>query len=285
MEKEQKQSQNSHLPGKDKLQTPEAVVREESAKQQTQAFHQRVDKHGRSFGDRVSTKQTRAPPPIQLEPSRAPRFVERGINNQSESQNYTSPQYVKNRRYHPYEASHRRVPFPQKELKEWRANPATETPRQENDPSDTRTQQEVNPRRNDQEQRVLEQQIQTPSQEEVMEELHEVTRQYLSCDNPKEAAARQMRVHESNARGLMEETAASIINTAIENAIAIHLLNNEQVSTLNARSPTVNIEDKNIQMEEQNREQRQLELERREEPEVSQTSRRRGRPSPQNQKS
>lgn len=44
-----------------------------------------------------------------------------------------------------------------------------------------------------------------------MEELHEVTRQYLSCSDPVEAAARRQRVLFSDANGLMEETAAAIM--------------------------------------------------------------------------
>ncbi|CAN6851121.1 unnamed protein product [Brassica oleracea] len=47
--------------------------------------------------------------------------------------------------------------------------------------------------------------------EEVMEDLHHVTRQYLSCPDPVEAAARRQRVSFVDASGQMEETAASII--------------------------------------------------------------------------
>lgn len=51
-----------------------------------------------------------------------------------------------------------------------------------------------------------------------MEELHEVTRQYLSCPDPVEAAARRQRVHFSDVNGLMEATAASILTTAATKA-------------------------------------------------------------------
>lgn len=44
-----------------------------------------------------------------------------------------------------------------------------------------------------------------------MEDLHHVTRQYLSCPDPVEAAARRQRVSFVDASGQMEETAASII--------------------------------------------------------------------------
>uniref|UniRef100_M4DG32 Uncharacterized protein n=1 Tax=Brassica campestris TaxID=3711 RepID=M4DG32_BRACM len=50
--------------------------------------------------------------------------------------------------------------------------------------------------------------------EAVMEELHEVTRQYLSCPDPVEAAARRQRVLTGDANGQMEETARAIIKAA-----------------------------------------------------------------------
>lgn len=57
-----------------------------------------------------------------------------------------------------------------------------------------------------------------PSTEEVMEELHEVTLQYLNCPDPKEAAARRQRVLISDAIGDMEEAASTITAAAIRNA-------------------------------------------------------------------
>lgn len=47
-----------------------------------------------------------------------------------------------------------------------------------------------------------------------MEELREATLQYTMCADPIESAARRQRVLQSDASGLMEETATSIINTA-----------------------------------------------------------------------
>ncbi|WZZ87172.1 hypothetical protein YC2023_115751 [Brassica napus] len=47
--------------------------------------------------------------------------------------------------------------------------------------------------------------------ETIMEELHEATRQYLSCDDPTEAAARRQRVMIGDAKGEMEKAAASIL--------------------------------------------------------------------------
>ena len=50
-----------------------------------------------------------------------------------------------------------------------------------------------------------------PTMEEVMEDLHHVTRQYLSCPDPVEAEARRQRVLLGDASGQMEETAVAII--------------------------------------------------------------------------
>lgn len=44
-----------------------------------------------------------------------------------------------------------------------------------------------------------------------MKDLQDVTKQYLSCTNPTEAAARKQRVLVGDASGLMEKTAASIL--------------------------------------------------------------------------
>lgn len=53
-----------------------------------------------------------------------------------------------------------------------------------------------------------------PSTEEVMNELHEVTLQYINCDDPVESTARRQRVLHGDAQGDMEEAAARIIAAA-----------------------------------------------------------------------
>lgn len=60
------------------------------------------------------------------------------------------------------------------------------------------------------------------TREEVMEELQEATRQYQSCTDPKEAAARIQRAITGDALGQMEETAELIIASVTERA-AEHL--------------------------------------------------------------
>lgn len=47
--------------------------------------------------------------------------------------------------------------------------------------------------------------------EEVMNDLHDATLQYINCDDPVESAARRQRVLHGDALGEMEETAARII--------------------------------------------------------------------------
>ncbi|KAJ4881686.1 Uncharacterized protein Rs2_38741 [Raphanus sativus] len=54
-----------------------------------------------------------------------------------------------------------------------------------------------------------------PSKDQILQELHEVTKQYLSCADPVEAAARHRRVLEGDAEGLMEQTADSILAATI----------------------------------------------------------------------
>lgn len=50
-----------------------------------------------------------------------------------------------------------------------------------------------------------------PTTAEVMEELREVTLQYLNVEHPTERAARQQHVLQSELDGTVEETAANIV--------------------------------------------------------------------------
>lgn len=63
---------------------------------------------------------------------------------------------------------------------------------------------------------------QQQSREQVMEELHDVTLQYLSCADPKEARARQHRVLEGDAIGLEEEVAAGILSATTMNPVILN---------------------------------------------------------------
>ncbi|CAA7062158.1 unnamed protein product [Microthlaspi erraticum] len=55
-----------------------------------------------------------------------------------------------------------------------------------------------------------------PTTEEVMEELREVTVQYVNCPDPGESAARQQRVNQSEEQGLLATTAENIIAAATD---------------------------------------------------------------------
>lgn len=54
------------------------------------------------------------------------------------------------------------------------------------------------------------------TREAVLEELHEVTRQYLSCPDPVEAAARRQRVQYTDENGLTEATTSAMLATTAE---------------------------------------------------------------------
>ncbi|KAF3485097.1 hypothetical protein F2Q69_00055453 [Brassica cretica] len=78
---------------------------------------------------------------------------------------------------------------------------------------------------------------QIPTMEAVMEDLHEVTRQYLSCPDPVEAAARRQRVLHGNAQGQMEETATAIIAAARKRQDQQALVFGERTSESNPVTP------------------------------------------------
>lgn len=174
----------------------------------TDTFKERVDRHGRSFGSRVSTKQTRNPPPEYYRPptknSSSLSWARR--HEPEKSPSFASPPFVTNRD-HPREAhSQGRVLFPTKELqRQWRP---IQQVRQTNEPQKTAT-EDLMPQ--------AKQLTIIPTRETVMEELHEATRQYLSCSDPVEAAARRQRVQYGDAQGDMEKAADAIIAAAINN--------------------------------------------------------------------
>lgn len=67
-------------------------------KQKSHTFMERVNRHGNPFGERVSTKRTWVPPPVNA--SRAHNSSEqtwRHNNTHGESKKYSTPQYTKNR--------------------------------------------------------------------------------------------------------------------------------------------------------------------------------------------
>lgn len=82
--------------------------------QPTAAFHERIDRHGNSFGARVETKQTRVPPPAKvLEKSRDEMLSWRNkrVEDESDRLDYNSPPYTKRREPLTGRGLNRRPPF------------------------------------------------------------------------------------------------------------------------------------------------------------------------------
>ncbi|KAJ4886796.1 Uncharacterized protein Rs2_26544 [Raphanus sativus] len=187
----------------------------EQSKERTEpvlhAFRARVDRHGNPYGERVSTKQTRAPPPP---PSKRSDNPSQPLGNQKSmqerSQHLLSPPFTHHRQSSYRETSRGRNLFPQRSQGQWRAKQLT-GPEEEH----TRDTEPANPPPRESllpanpQTIVAEPGIRT--MDEVLEELHETTRQYLNCPDPVEAAARRQRVLQGDALGQTEEVAASII--------------------------------------------------------------------------
>jgi len=178
------------------------------------AFNDRVDRHGNSFGNRIATKQTRVPPPVKATTDRADttqNWRSRTHTQEVENQGYVSPPYT-NRRDGRRERNYMRAPFPQRGLSEWRIKPTNlhsvmEELEQIQDKSQ-RTQRDLPAHKS-----LHQTQGEKQAEEQVLKELDEATRLYLSCPDPTEAAARKQRVMNGDAKGQREETAAFILNS------------------------------------------------------------------------
>ncbi|CAN6885914.1 unnamed protein product, partial [Brassica oleracea var. botrytis] len=83
-----------------------------------------------------------------------------------------------------------------------------------------------------------------PTTEEVMEELREVTFRYTNVQDPTESAARRQRVLDSEVHGLMEKTAAGIISNA-EAAAGL----NQQLMSLQPSATTIPIFGHSVEVE------------------------------------
>lgn len=176
-------------------------------------FKERVDRHGVPFGQRVSTKQTRNPPPEPQTERESPKLTWRERTTHENSKDYSSPSYTKERQPTKVYSGRSKDLFPSRTKEQWRPKSTLNSdasPRGTNN-HQTTEEGEINPTTQEQ---IMLINNQIPTREAVMEELHEVTRQYLSCSDPVEAAARRQRVMYSDANGQMEETATAIIKAA-----------------------------------------------------------------------
>ncbi|WZZ42509.1 hypothetical protein YC2023_038768 [Brassica napus] len=179
----------------------------------TGAFHERVDRHGNSFGARVATKQTRVPPPtMTLEKTREETYNWRSkaLEKSPDDQMYSSPPYTKRRDLLRERITQRQKPFPQKGLSEWRMKPTTQIlSKVHTDAPNATTSHDqglmIIQGKNQQET------SKEQTEEQIINELNEATLLYLNCPDPTEAAARRQRVLAGDAKGQTEETAAGLL--------------------------------------------------------------------------
>ncbi|KAJ4885660.1 Uncharacterized protein Rs2_35753 [Raphanus sativus] len=153
-------------------------------KQDGESFYQRVDRHGRPFGSRVTSEASRVQP----------------------LRNKITPN-----------VGGRKPPKPPQ--LQWRVRERAESPLEQfanlhsNSPATPKTSLE----RNLHESEFSKQPI-IPSTEEVLEDLREVTLQYVNCVDPNESAARRRRVIQGETNNLMAETASKIVAAATASA-------------------------------------------------------------------
>lgn len=158
----------------------------------------------------MNTKQTRNPPLEVPTKTMETSTTWRKRTTSERNQVYYSPTYVKDREGTSKSSQRRRDIFPQRTSGQWRPKQTKEllaTPNEATNYHET-TAGTNNLNANMQQELRADQ---TPSMEAVMEELQEVTRQYLNCHDPVEARARKQCVLQGDANGLMEKTSARII--------------------------------------------------------------------------
>lgn len=195
--------------------------RRETTKQNQEEFNSRVDRHGNTYGERVGTKQTRNPPPEINQGGRREDAQTWKTKPTQELTHYNgSPAYSKQREVTSRKGQRGRDLFPQRSEGLWRPKQAQVPlvisenaiaklpPRAEQETTGYEINSAMLPSSHQQQRS---QHSQGRAKEAIMEDLHEVTRQYMSCDDPVEAAARRQRVLYTDANGLMEETAARIL--------------------------------------------------------------------------
>ncbi|WZZ26394.1 hypothetical protein YC2023_009795 [Brassica napus] len=214
-------------------------------------FHQRLDRHGKPSGERISASlvSTRGPK-NKLTPSlgKTEQYRKRPIDTEVETednirfpaQRQTSPINRTNDRIEPRLEG---CPLPVQH------SPPYSTVRTRNSASHEKRRRQIFPPNSSENQRQVHEGDSTrmegtnnshnrergpprtplmptapdsqslpnaPSMEAVMEELREVTYQYTNCPDPVESASRRQQVLDGEVHGLMEETAARIIAAAVE---------------------------------------------------------------------
>ncbi|CAH8344034.1 unnamed protein product [Eruca vesicaria subsp. sativa] len=156
-------------------------------------YQERLDRYGNPFGNRVSTKQTRVPPPPPTEtrPGKSDNVTWRKISAEQETNEtgYKSPSFTRTRETRDARNGINRPLFPQRETREWRVKNPHQS---QNDLS------QQNPTR-------------YQTEDEIRKDLDEATLRYVNHPDPTEAAARRQRVLATDTNGQTEETASYIM--------------------------------------------------------------------------
>ncbi|CAN7024622.1 unnamed protein product, partial [Brassica rapa subsp. trilocularis] len=167
-------------------------------------FGKRVDRHGRRYGERISTRHTRNPPPLKEQVSPHQMYARRSHHEPQDKAEYYSPQYTKQRRHHPYESSRRGPLFPQRDVREWRVKQSLDTRQKESTPTSTR-QAPAPPVPQEQTLQNLDVNLQNQTREEIMEQLQEYTRQYLSLIMGNDPSEAMIEAHNQDTRRIEEK--------------------------------------------------------------------------------
>ncbi|KAF3539996.1 hypothetical protein F2Q69_00025163 [Brassica cretica] len=226
--------QISYQRRREEVSTPTRAGKSESKPVRTlEAFHERVDRHGNTYGARVATKQTRVSPLAK----RTEKLREeihswkpKSHDKEPEPQGYNSPPYTKRRDQGLGRHLQNQNSFPQRELSEWRAKPPTlPTPSAQSDRTEPEEPQNYGPQKSQiQTEQVS---IRYKSEEQVMKDLNDATLRYLSCPDPTEANARRQRVRIGDARGQTEEAATEIMKACGQPAEHVAVSTLEQQKT------------------------------------------------------
>ncbi|WZZ26393.1 hypothetical protein YC2023_009794 [Brassica napus] len=213
-------------------------------------FHQRLDRHGKPSGERISASlvSTRGPK-NKLTPSlgKTEQYRKRPIDTEVETED--NIRFPAQRQTSPINRTNDRIerrlegcPLPVQH------SPPYSTVRTRNSASHKKRRRQIFPPNSSENQRQVHEGDSTrmegtnnghnrerglprtplmptapdsqslpnaPSMEAVMEELREVTYQYTNCPDPVESAARRQQVLDGEVHGLMEETASRIIAAAL----------------------------------------------------------------------
>ncbi|CAN7012057.1 unnamed protein product [Brassica oleracea var. botrytis] len=186
-------------------------------------YQQRLDRHGKPFGDRFSTALFRPTGPKNKIAPRLTHDYDRSKENlrENDEKEYSSPPYTRRRlnnhgeaqRRENHSTRHRNSRAP----KQWRARSPLLA--QEATPPSALFQPPRSSVGRNLNVMDFPPDPTIPYREEVMEELREVTLQYIKCADPVESATRKQRVLLSELDGTVDETATKIIQASTSAAM------------------------------------------------------------------